>query len=98
MHYKKQMEEAQRLKEQEALTKKETITITNSQYLTKEERIKYAKLLNVSVAEVENENIYAEAKEWLGTPYLWGGTTKRGIDCSAFVQHIYKVVYNKNHN
>lgn len=26
------------------------------------------------------------APEWLGIPYRWGGTTRRGIDCSAFVQ------------
>lgn len=28
-------------------------------------------------------NIY---REWVGTSYRFGGTTKRGIDCSAFVQ------------
>ena len=26
------------------------------------------------------------APRWLGIPYRWGGTTRRGIDCSAFVQ------------
>ncbi|MDX1438974.1 MAG: NlpC/P60 family protein [Rubricoccaceae bacterium] len=28
--------------------------------------------------------------DWLGTPYRWGGNTRRGIDCSAFVQTIMK--------
>lgn len=28
--------------------------------------------------------------DWLGTPYRFGGTTKRGVDCSAFMRHIYK--------
>ncbi len=27
-----------------------------------------------------------EAPNWLGIPYRWGGTTRRGIDCSSFVQ------------
>jgi len=27
-----------------------------------------------------------EAPNWIGIPYRWGGTTRRGIDCSAFVQ------------
>ena len=33
--------------------------------------------------------IRAEYARWRGTPYLLGGTTKRGVDCSAFVQHVY---------
>ncbi len=34
-------------------------------------------------------------KQWQGTPYQLGGTTKAGIDCSAFVQHLYIDVYNQ---
>lgn len=36
------------------------------------------------------DNIIKIAKTYLGTPYLWGGTTRKGIDCSAFVQNVYK--------
>jgi probable lipoprotein NlpC len=35
------------------------------------------------------ELIRAQAASWWGTPYKWGGTTKAGIDCSAFTQTIY---------
>lgn len=28
--------------------------------------------------------------DWIGIPYRWGGTTRRGIDCSAFVQQFVR--------
>jgi len=33
--------------------------------------------------------IMKESNTYLGTPYLWGGTTRNGIDCSAFVKNVY---------
>lgn len=33
--------------------------------------------------------ILAEADSYLGTPYRYGGTTRSGIDCSAFVLSVY---------
>lgn len=31
------------------------------------------------------------ARQFLGAPYLWGGKTPFGVDCSGFIQSIYKV-------
>lgn len=35
------------------------------------------------------DNILAEAQTYLGTPYRYGGTTRNGIDCSAFVLSVF---------
>ncbi len=32
------------------------------------------------------------AKHWLHTPYLWGGRSVFGIDCSGFTQGVYKML------
>jgi lipoprotein Spr len=34
-------------------------------------------------------------REWLGTPYRLGGSSKTGIDCSQFTKRLYKEVYNE---
>ncbi len=36
------------------------------------------------------EEMVAESKRLLGVPYLWGGCSPLGLDCSGFVQLVYK--------
>lgn len=36
------------------------------------------------------QQILNYAAKFLGTPYVWGGTTPSGFDCSGFVQYVYR--------
>ncbi len=38
---------------------------------------------------VTAENILAIAKSMMGVPYLWGGTSIKGVDCSGFTKTAY---------
>ncbi len=49
-------------------------------------QFKYSFLLNSTVENVSNLLLYKTIDEWYGTRYRYGGTTRRGIDCSAFMQ------------
>src|SRR5699024_4420693 len=42
--------------------------------------------------EVENDStdVIGHAKELIGTPYEWGGTSPSGFDCSGFIQFVYE--------
>lgn len=37
------------------------------------------------------KNLIPTALQYLNTPYLWGGKTPFGIDCSGFTQMVYKL-------
>jgi lipoprotein Spr len=53
----------------------------------------YANQLRVKPECIKNEKLYSFIDEWMGTPYYWGGDSKRGIDCSAFVRRLFSEVY-----
>jgi cell wall-associated NlpC family hydrolase len=41
------------------------------------------------IGEAEND-LSTTAQNYLNTPYLWGGSTHFGIDCSGFTQTVFK--------
>jgi peptidoglycan DL-endopeptidase CwlO len=38
---------------------------------------------------VTGSDVVAEAEKFEGTPYVWGGTSPSGFDCSGLVQYVY---------
>lgn len=56
-------------------------------------QLKYSLLLNTPVEEVRNSKMFEFIDDWYGTKYRLGGTTKKGIDCSAFTQYLFAAVY-----
>lgn len=37
---------------------------------------------------LRGESVARTARRWLGAPYLWGGVTLNGVDCSGFTQAV----------
>ncbi len=54
---------------------------------------KYAMLLDVAIESIKNTTLYQFIDNWYGTRYRMGGTTKKGIDCSAFTDSLLMAVY-----
>jgi murein DD-endopeptidase / murein LD-carboxypeptidase len=86
--------------EEQYFAKKDNAITTNNSSAKIENaskiQIKYALLLDTEVEQLQNASLYAGIDEWLGTRYRLGGTTKDGIDCSAFVQILYITQFGIN--
>lgn len=49
--------------------------------------------LAFAASSTRSGRILAFANRWIGTPYQWGGTSRAGIDCSAYLREMYKEVF-----
>lgn len=57
-------------------------------------QFKYAQLLDMEVESVTNINLFTVIDEWWATRYRYGGSTKKGIDCSAFTGTLYTQAFH----
>ncbi|MGE5518540.1 MAG: NlpC/P60 family protein [Candidatus Dadabacteria bacterium] len=49
-------------------------------------------LYNTDEMAFTESNLVSVASNFLNTPYLWGGKSVFGIDCSGFVQQVFKLL------
>jgi cell wall-associated NlpC family hydrolase len=56
-------------------------------YTSKAESARYSNWL--SNLNPTSESLMATSKKLMGLPYLWGGTSTKGVDCSGFTKTIY---------
>ncbi len=56
-------------------------------------QFKYAQLLDTEIEAVSNYSLFQFIDEWWNTRYSYGGSTKKGIDCSALTGLLLSSVY-----
>lgn len=54
-----------------------------------------SKKLGVNVPKNANPKLMNQVGDWLGVPYRLGGIDKKGVDCSGFINQVFRNVYAK---
>ncbi|MCH9609436.1 MAG: Gamma-D-glutamyl-L-lysine dipeptidyl-peptidase [Chlamydiales bacterium] len=72
-------------------TKLEGNTLSYGTYLTEEEAEKVdPKAIRPIPKQIDRDLLIKEAKQFLGLPYLWGGRSSAGVDCSGFISLLFR--------
>ena len=59
-------------------------------------KYKYSILTNTAVEDLSNLRLLIFMDQWYGVPYHYGGTSRAGIDCSAFSSLLLSSVYSES--
>jgi len=54
----------------------------------------FSQIMGVALSTTSNVKLFQFVYDWVGTPYHFGGDSKRGIDCSGFTKELYGKVFN----
>lgn len=78
---------ASEVKKLDKVWKKVSVADGRVGYIRKSDVTDFGKWLEN--AQPTPENIVAAAKLWTGSPYTWGGTSYKGVDCSGLAKSAY---------
>jgi len=53
-----------------------------------------SQIMGVALSATSNMKLFHFVYDWIGTPYRFGGDSRKGIDCSAFTKELYSEVFN----
>jgi lipoprotein Spr len=53
-----------------------------------------SQIMGVAMSATSNMKLFHFVYDWIGTPYRFGGSSRKGIDCSAFTKELYSQVFN----
>ncbi|MDO3645144.1 C40 family peptidase [Mucilaginibacter sp. L3T2-6] len=53
-----------------------------------------SQIMGVAMSATSNMKLFHFVYDWIGTPYRFGGDSRKGIDCSAFTKELYSSVFN----
>jgi hypothetical protein len=59
-------------------------------------QIKYSLKMDIAVEDIKNIPLLQKIDEWWGTPYVLGGNSKNGVDCSYFTLDVMRDIYKVN--
>jgi lipoprotein Spr len=54
----------------------------------------FSQIMGVALSTTSNVKLFQFVYDWIGTPYHFGGESRRGIDCSGFTKELYGKVFN----
>jgi lipoprotein Spr len=54
----------------------------------------FSQIMGVALSTTSNVKLFQFVYDWVGTPYHFGGDTRKGIDCSGFTKELYAKVFN----
>jgi murein DD-endopeptidase / murein LD-carboxypeptidase len=53
-----------------------------------------SQIMGVAMSATSNMKLFNFVYDWIGTPYRYAGSSKKGIDCSGFTKQLYSQVFN----